>query len=176
MLAIASLLTQLEDEDAFQVFTEHRRAFEEFLVNHKMFVNQLVVRHGSMAKGYAPLRDYYRFVLERTIAGLDEAAIEATLGTHEKYQELVKTSPLLTKQAKEFSQAAKTFKLFQDVLSTAFKCAECGARIDKKSMQLDHTEEKQHGGLATTQNASWMHPYCNSTFKRFTTLALASGE
>jgi hypothetical protein len=36
-------------------------------------------------------------------------------------------------------------------------------------MQLDHMTEKKDGGLATTENAQWLHPFCNSTYKRFLT-------
>jgi hypothetical protein len=165
VLAIASLLTEVDEKNEFMRFTRNRMAFEEFLVGHKMFINQLTVRHGSMAKGFLPLRDYYRFVLDAVAEGKTETQIEADLSQHERYQDLVKVRPLLTKQAKEFSAAAKTVKLFQDVLASAFRCSQCGARIDKKSMQLDHSVEKRNGGLATTQNSQWLHPYCNSTFK-----------
>ena len=74
VLAVAQLMADLEKEDGFLAFTQHRAAFENFLVNHKMFINQLTVRHGSMVKGFIPIRDYYRYVLDRLRAGLNETS------------------------------------------------------------------------------------------------------
>ncbi|WP_442583874.1 HNH endonuclease [Mesorhizobium sp. ASY16-5R] len=45
------------------------------------------------------------------------------------------------------------------------RCRICGARIDKKSMHLDHVVEKSSGGLADIENSQWLHPYCDSTAK-----------
>jgi hypothetical protein len=165
VLAVAQLMTDLEKVDGFLEFTKSRAAFENFLVNHKMFINQLTVQHGSMVKGFIPIRDYYRFVLERIAAGRDESGIEGDLRDHDKYHRLVKERPTPSKRAKPFSQDAKNAKLMYDVLATAFVCNHCGARIDKKSMHLDHTIEKSRGGAADIDNGQWLHPYCDSTAK-----------
>ncbi len=148
VLAVAQLMADLEKEDGFLAFTQHRAAFENFLVNHKMFINQLTVRHGSMVKGFIPIRDYYRYVLDRLRAGLNETLIELDLRDHDTYQSLVKERPTPSRKAKGFSQEAKNAKLLTDVLNSAFICNVCGARIDKKSMHLDHTVEKSKGGAA----------------------------
>lgn len=165
LLAMAKLLRELDEKGRFIEFTAARAQFENFLVNHKMFVNQLTLKHGSMVKGFAALRDYYSFVLEHVSAGKKESEIEAILQVHDNYQTLVKEKPVLTKKSKDFSQDAKQFKVLRDVLDAAFVCGLCGARIDKKSMQLDHTKDKKDGGLADLTNSRWLHPYCNSTAK-----------
>jgi 5-methylcytosine-specific restriction endonuclease McrA len=118
-----------------------------------------------MAKGFQPLRDYYRYILERISQGRDEIGIELDLRNHDKYQSLVKERPTPSKQAKKFSQEAKNAKLMTDVLSSAFICNVCKARIDKKSMHLDHVVEKSKGGAADLDNGQWLHPYCDSTAK-----------
>jgi len=127
-----------------------------------MYLNQLTVKHGSMVKGYLHIRDYYLFILQQIQAGKSVAEIESDLSAHDKYQILVKERPTLSKKPKEFSQEAKNFLLMQDVLATAFRCNICGARIDKKAMQLDHKEDRSQGGLAQLDNGQWAHPYCNS--------------
>jgi hypothetical protein len=165
VLAVAQLIADIEKEDGFLEFTRHRAAFEGFLVNHKMFINQLTVRHGSMVKGFQPIRDYYRFILERIAAGRSESEIEEDLRAHDKYQSLVKERPTPSKIAKKFSQEAKNAKLLTDVLNSAFICNVCKARIDKKSMHLDHIVEKSQGGAADIDNGQWLHPYCDSTAK-----------
>jgi hypothetical protein len=165
VLAMAALVMEMREHKGLVAFSGVRARFEQFLVSHKMFINQLTVKHGSMAKGFTPLRDYYLFVLERVMAGRNEAEIESDLQGLDRYQTLIKEKPILTKKAKDFSTATKQFVLLQEVLNKAFVCEICGARVDKKSMQLDHTEDKSAGGLATAENARWVHPYCNSTYK-----------
>ncbi|WP_165435529.1 DUF262 domain-containing protein [Bradyrhizobium sp. Leo121] len=165
VLAVAQFIKDMEKIDGFLEFTKHRAAFETFLVNHKMFINQLTIRHGSMVKGYLPIRDYYQFVLDRIKAGRSEAQVETDLAANEKYQMLVKERPTPSKRAKAFSQDAKNAKLLTDVLANAFVCKLCGARIDKKSMHLDHIKEKSQGGAADIDNSQWLHPYCDSTAK-----------
>lgn len=171
VLAMAQLLVDVEKQDRFLEFTRSRKVFEGFLVHHKMYVNQLTVRHGSMVKGYAPIRDYYEFLLSQVGAGANEKGIETALRESDKYQTLVKEKPTLSKKAKPFSANAKQFKLLSDVLERAFVCNVCGARIDKKSMHLDHKQDKSRGGTADLANGQWLHPYCDSTYKN----ALTSG-
>ena len=166
VLAVSQLVRDLEKSDGFLEFTQCREAFENFLVNHKIFINQLTVRHGSMVKGYLPIKDYYQFVLDRIKAGRDEAQIEHDLSKHEKYQRLTMDRPTPSKRAGPFSQQAKNVKLMTDVLGAAFICNHCGARIDKKSMHLDHTVDASLGGPADIDNGQWLHPYCDSTAKR----------
>ncbi|MBL8806001.1 MAG: DUF262 domain-containing protein [Rhodospirillales bacterium] len=167
VLAMAQLMMDFESADRFADFTRVRHRFEEFLVDHKMYMNQLTVKHGSMTKGFLPIRDYYEFVLKKISDGHSDAKIEEALRDSDKYQTLVKEKPILTKKAKEFSQEAKQHKLLKSVLESAIRCNLCGARIDKKAMQLGHTIDKKDGGLAETDNSEWQHPYCNSTYKPF---------
>lgn len=165
VLAVGQFIKDLQKTDGFLEFTKHRAAFEEFLVNHKMYINQLTVKHGSMVKGYMPIRDYYHFVYDRVRAGRGEKEIEADLASNEKYQILVKERPTPSRRAKAHSQDAKNVKLLTDVLAKAFVCNHCGARIDKKAMHLDHVVEKSKGGAADIDNGQWLHPYCDSTAK-----------
>ena len=165
VLAVAQFIQDMTDQDSFLVFTRHRAQFEDFLVNHKMFINQLTVKHGSMVKGFSQIRDYYQFILGQLQVGRSEKEIESDLAADEKYQTLVNERPTLSKKAKSFSQDAKNVKLMIDVLASAFVCNICGARIDKKAMHLDHVIEKSNGGVADIANSQWLHPYCDSTAK-----------
>lgn len=169
VLAIAALLMSMSDTKAFIEFTKHRKVFEDFLVANKSFVNQLTVKHGSMVKGFQPVKEYYRFVLDQVALGHTEEAITTALSEHPKFHTLVKERQNDSAKVKDFSKKLKQLKFLQDALALAFVCSLCGARIDKKSMQLDHMTEKKDGGLATTENAQWLHPFCNSTYKRFLT-------
>lgn len=148
VLAMAALITGMnEDEKEYVRFTRNRAAFEQFLITHKSNINQLTVQHGSMAKGYAQVRDYFAFVLSQVELGKSEAEIEQALSEHEKFRKLTKEKVMTTTQSKAFSQKLKQWKFLNDALEHAFVCGICGARIDKKSMQLDHEVDKKYGGL-----------------------------
>jgi hypothetical protein len=164
---MAALLMEMDSNSEFIAFTKARAAFEKFLLEHKMFVNQLTVKHGSMAKGYAPLKEYFKFVLSNCVSGKTSGEIERLLGEHDKYHKLVKERPVLTTKAKKFSQAAKQVKYVEEALEKAFICELCVAGISDRSMHLDHIRNRSQGGVGTTANGRWLHPYCDSTYKSY---------
>lgn len=165
VLAMASLLGDFEDGNRFIEFTSKRARFEEFLLNHKMFINQITLRYGSMAKGFRQLKDYYEFLLIQIGDGKTDDEIEEILKSHDRYQILVKEKPQLTKKAKAFSQATKQLIFINEALTKSFFCEVCNSRIDTKSMHLDHEDDKKNGGLGTAENGRWLHPFCDSTYK-----------
>ena len=172
VLAIAALVHDLEKAKRLVEFTRARYAFEEFLKDHKTFVNQITTQHGSMAKGFRQLRDYFSFVLDQFIGGKDSAAVLELLRTHEKYQRLVKRTPLISSQSKGFSRDVKQMAFLTEHLRRAIECRWCKARLDNKAMHLDHVKDRRHDGLASLDNASWAHPFCNSAYKD----SLAEGD
>lgn len=168
VLAMASLLKSLDESDRFVEFTRVRDKFEDFLLEHKGFVNQLTTQYGSMAKGFRQMREYFSYVLEAFIEGKNSESLLQDLGLHDRYHRLVKEKSHGTTKAKPFSQDLKQWKFLQEALEKSFKCHICGARIDTKAMHLDHVVERSAGGLGTSDNAAWAHPYCNSTYKQTT--------
>lgn len=167
VLAVAALIIDLGKEHKFNEYTRVRASFEQFLLDHKMFVNQLTGKYGSMAKGFRPLRDYYRFVLDRLWKGESHTEIEKALSTHEQYRRLVIEKPILSKQSKEFSGAVKQYAIISDALAHASICQLCDARIDLKSVHIDHILDRSKGGVASGENARLLHPYCDSTYKSY---------
>jgi hypothetical protein len=167
VLALALLLSELDDQTLFIKFTSVRKQYEDFLMNHKMFVNQLTVKHGSMVKGFRPLKDYYLFVLERFFAGKNEIQIEGELKGHDKYQTLVKERPVLSKKAKKLSQGTKDVHFLENALKDVSECQLCSARIDYKSIHFDHIQERSKGGLGTSANTQMVHPFCDSAYKPY---------
>jgi hypothetical protein len=93
--------------------------------------------------------------------------IEEGLRNHDRFQTLVKERPILTKQSKKFSGAVKDTLVISDVLAKASLCELCNARIDLKSIHVDHIKDRSKGGLGTTDNGRLLHPYCDSTYKYY---------
>lgn len=167
VMAVAAMIKHLEEADKLTAFCEVRAKYEEFLKEHKMFVNQLTTFHGSMAKGYRQLRDYFVFVLECFMDGDSAETVTSKLREHEKYQRLVKSKPVLSRVPKGFSQELKNWVFLKEMLEKSFECYLCKAAMDNKSMQLDHVVDKSLGGTASGDNAKWTHPYCNSAYKEY---------
>jgi hypothetical protein len=167
VLSVAALFMDLKKEDRFIDFCKVRSGFEEFLLDHKMYINQLTGKFGSMAKGFRPLRDYYRFVLDGLWKGMTHAKIETALSTSEKYRRLVKEAPILTQKPKKFTRGVKQYVVITEALANASVCELCRARIDLKAMHVDHIKDRAKGGLGTGDNARMLHPYCDSTYKAY---------
>lgn len=167
VLAMVQFLRDLHGNNELTKFCDNRKAFEDFLIERKMYINQLTSKYGSMSKGYRQVRDYFRYVFDALAAGSSADDVDVLLRAHDRFQILVKEKPILSGKAKEFSTDTKQHKVISDTLASALICGVCGGKIDNKSMHLDHIEEKHGGGLATSDNAQWAHPYCDSTYKSY---------
>jgi HNH endonuclease len=165
VLAILQFLKDIIDGNSLVDFCHHRKAFEDFITDHKIYINQLTLKYGSMAKGYRQVRDYYRCVFDAISLGKSREEITSILSSHDRFQILVKERPILSSRSKAFSAETKQWKLIADTLAGALLCGVCGAKVDNKSMHLDHIDPKSLGGLATGDNSQWAHPYCDSTYK-----------
>jgi hypothetical protein len=166
VLAMAALLMDMSTAE-FIKFTRVRSSFEDFLIENKPFINQLIGRYGSMAKGYRQQKDYLSFVLNGFLNRKSADAILEEMRNHQTYRFLVKEPPNTTKKAKAFSGELKNWAFIANSLKNASLCDLCQARLDNKSMQLGHIVDRKDGGLGSGDNAAWEHPFCNSTFKPY---------
>jgi hypothetical protein len=167
VLAVAALLSDLQSENKFIEFCKVRHDFEQFLLDHKIYINQLTSKQGSMAKGFRHMRDYYRLVLDSLWVGKSPEEIETTLSKTDKFRRLVKESPILSAKPKKFSKGVKQYIVISEALANASICDLCHARIDLKAMNVDHIKDRSKGGVGSGDNARPLHPYCNSTYKRW---------
>jgi len=165
VLAVSALFMDLKKESKFIDFCRVRGRFEDFLLEHKGYINQLTSKFGSMSKGFRPVKDYYRFVLDRLWIGAASSEIEDSLSKSDKFRRLVKEPPLLSAQAKKFSRGVKQYVVISESLKNASICELCSARIDLKAMHIDHIKDRSKGGTGSGSNARPLHPYCDSTYK-----------
>lgn len=167
VLALAALFIDLKKENKFIDFCRVRESFENFLLDHKMYINQLTSKQGSMAKGFRHMRDYYRYVLDMLWGGKTHDEIEVSLPKTENFRRLVKEVPILSTTPKKFSRGVKQYIVIKEALANASICELCRARIDLKAMNVDHIKDRSKGGVGSGENARPLHPYCNSTYKRW---------
>lgn len=64
-------VSNLDNRKAFFEFTEHRATFEEFLIGHRYFVNQITGKYGAGVKSAPWVAQYYESVFEGIKSGFD---------------------------------------------------------------------------------------------------------
>ncbi len=165
LLAIGDLLVKFGEQNKFKQFTDVRSKFEEFLIRHKNYVNQLTSKFGSGAKGYSRLRELYELILDGLWNDNNETQIEQSIMSHQVFKSLTKFDLDDENNGAKFSKAVKQVAFLKDALAGAIKCKICGGYIHVNSIHFDHKEEKSAGGAATADNAQLAHPYCNTTYK-----------
>jgi hypothetical protein len=164
-LAVVNLIKEFEQKDYFAAFCKNRRRFEDFLIAHKDFPNQVVVNSGSGLKGYAKLKQLFGEILAQIERGKDEVGIIAALSADGRFGFLKPVEPTLATTRKGFSTEVKSATFLKEALENAVRCSICDCHIHPNAMTIDHIEEKRNTGTGSLDNAQVAHPYCNSTYK-----------
>ena len=160
-------MMKLEKEDGFIKFSMNRRRFEDFLLNYKDFVNQIVRKYGSSLKGYGYVEMMLSSVLDSIEHGKPEKEILEALQLNPKLSFLKENTEETEKPQKDFNTATKSAVFLKKALENPLRCKICDCLIHKNTMTVDHIQEKKDGGRGTMDNAQLSHPYCNSTYKAY---------
>ena len=157
----------LVEKNKLKEFTKARNEFEEFILKHKNFINQIVVKRGSGAKGFAWIKAFYSIVLAAVQSGKKENEIIEVLKKDQFEFLAINETDAESEGApgKKFSRATKAQAYITEAIDKALRCSICGARMNPKSVQIEHVERREDGGTSGMSNAKLAHPYCNSTFK-----------
>lgn len=164
---IASLrfAKELEAQNKLKNFTKVRADFEEFLVKHKVFINQLAHSKGSRTRPVEAMLQMHRIILECLESGTRTARkIVRKLKAHEQLKDLkdVTNIPSTENRRKRFSKEAEQAKVVLTILETRERCPECGARLPPSCRSKDHRTRSADGGKGTLANLAYTHAYCNT--------------
>lgn len=164
-LAVVSMFVAFESSNYFPVFSSVRRRFEEFIVTHKTFANQVTVKYGSGAKGFERLRSLYEIVIRKFHENAsDEDLLTYLTESDFSYLKDVRDQELSSRRL-DFDTAGKSATYLRDALAKPLRCAICGGLIHVNSITVDHAVRRQDGGLGVVENGQLAHPYCNTTLK-----------
>lgn len=164
-LATVAFLQDLEARDAFRSFTRVRRAYEDFLLDHRVLVNQVTVKYGSGPKGFAHLKQLFLFLLEQLEVGKTAMEIIEMMEGHPQFSFLQPAEVATTEAGKDFKTDAKSAVFLRDALKDPMRCGICTGLVHRNAISIDHVKRKQDGGLGDVDNGQLTHPYCNSTVK-----------
>ena len=164
-LATVATVRTLEASKRFREFTKVRRQFEDFLLAHRVFVNQVTVKYGSGAKGYARLQQLLEFLIGQFAEGKTVAEIIAAMAKHADFSYLQPAEKIATEAGKDFTAEAKSAVFLRDALKDPLRCAICTGLIHRNAITIDHVVRRSEGGKGATDNGQLAHPFCNTTVK-----------
>jgi len=164
-MAVIAMLQEFEKNDRFRDFTKVRRLFEEFLLKHRRLVNQVTVKYGSGAKGYARLHQLLSWIVEQFVAGANEIKIIAEMANHPDFSFLQPAERDELIASADFGKDAKSAVFLRDALKDPLRCGICQGLIHRNAISIDHIVRKSEGGKGEPDNGQLTHPYCNTTIK-----------
>ncbi len=164
-LAVAAFIKDLENRDAFAEFTKVRSRFEDFLLEHRSFVNQIGHEVIGGEKRVKATLLMYEVLFEELTKGSSVEHIIEKMKSHKELKFLRETAPESAEYGKSFSTDTKSATYLREAIDKSPRCAICNARLHFKSISFDHKERKEDGGLGTPDNAQLTHHYCNTGYK-----------
>jgi hypothetical protein len=174
-LATAAFVKELERRNAFAKFTTIRSQFEEFLIEHKDFINQVQhdVRFGEPRLQAALLM--YRMLFDRLVGGKSSETIIKEMQSHSELKFLKVSVEQPNNYGKDFSKETRNAAYIRAALEKSLLCVICKARLHT-SISFDHKERKQDGGRGSPDNAQLTHFYCNTGYKESLHASQVSGS
>lgn len=167
-LAALRLAQELETTKKLKEFTKVRKDFEEFLVRHKFFINQIGHSKGSRTRPVESVLQMHRIIINCLQSGInDDKRIIKKLKRDSRLEELkdVSNIPKDDTKRKKFSKSVQDAGVIRSVLDNRERCKICGARLPPSCRSKDHKERQADKGVGTLANLQFTHPYCNTGYK-----------
>jgi hypothetical protein len=173
---LASLVfaQELKEQNRLRPFTTVRNSFEEFLVRHKGFINDLLGSKGGRTRPLESILTMHRIILSSLLSDIaDDSKIIAILKADQKLIGLEEnkndsTGPedsTESKGKKRFSKTAQAVAIVREILAHRPRCTICGSRVPPHSRSKDHVIRAADGGSGHSDNLAFTHPYCNQGHK-----------
>jgi hypothetical protein len=142
----------LERDKRLVDFALFRYPFEEFLVRHRHFINELSHSKGSRLRPVESFTAMYEIVLAQVKQESDAAQIIEALHKDTRLKDLSEVQEDDQKYRQKFSRDAKSAAYLRDAIDTPVRCAICKARLHSRSMSADHDTKMEHGGQGDPGN------------------------
>ncbi len=164
--AVTALILEFETHNSFKTFTSVRKDFENLIVDHDYFVQQIVRKYRSAIASYSHIKDFYLMCIKKLSEGKSTDQVISEIISEPTFDYLTKmVDEISLTKREDFSRETKSEAFIKEARASALKCKICDGYIHKNSISVDHIIRKEDGGLGTPDNAQLTHPYCNSTVK-----------
>jgi hypothetical protein len=151
----------LEQNGELVSFVRLRRGFEDLILKHKYFINQIVTHYGSGHRSLGALTKLFRYFFDGVVAGKAEDIIVPKIVEQERMEFLKPIVDSDKGTKKDFTSERKSAVYLRQAINSAPTCGICGARVHMRSITIDHVQAKHDGGVATVDNGQLSHPFCN---------------
>lgn len=146
-------------------FTEHRKAFEDFLIEHPQLMNQIGSTQGSGGRrGVPAVVSLYRYLFDGLSAGDTKSDIIESIKASRELGFLEWHTPQEIDTGRRFGAFAEANALIRGALAKDI-CPECGGRFYIKDRSRDHKTRIADGGKSVPSNLELKHPFCNTGYK-----------
>ena len=163
LLAAIKFFSALERNNRLVDFTLHRYLFEEFLVSHRHFINELSHSKGSRLRPVESFISMYEIVLSQVKKQVHNPQILEALHQDLRLKDLRELQEDDQKYRQKFSRDAKSSTYLTLAIDSPIRCAVCNARMHSRSMSADHGLKQELGGQGNPENLRWTHFYCNNS-------------
>ena len=161
------------------LFTIHRRAFEEVLIQNKeLIIRRIGRRIGSGPEVTYPTARYYHGLLKLLIKHDDQIESEEFNKEHQQLIATLGKTDVIEIEQEEVISQSRTFRdsmrsevQVKELLGMFKTCEICGGRyFPGLFTQVDHKKPHGKGGKTTVSNARNTHPFCNNNRERIEAL------
>jgi hypothetical protein len=163
--AVIEWIANWKAKSDFIRFTLHREAFEEFLIAHKDFLQQISRDLRGGVKAVHAIKKFLESLLTHTESGVKpDELVDALRASGYTYLKL--PTPMKEEEyGKDFTPPTKSQINISRHLTTAWRCEYCRARVPNFGLSFDHSTDRSEGGKGSPENARRTHHYCNSNKK-----------
>lgn len=163
---VTLLMKRIESSsEKLRKFIEARSIFENWLLTHDYYAEQILRRARFATLGYPTVVTLYEKVIELAGQEFGVDAITRKLEAMAEYSHITKPTVKDFDSPAEFSSSTKSAVFIKEAISQALKCNICNGYIHMNSITFDHELRKSEGGLGIVDNGKLTHPYCNTTYK-----------
>ncbi len=165
LLTMTSLIMDLARDDQLLRFARVRAKLEEFIIDNRSLMQQVIRKFGSKSSGKRNFRTFYDDVVKLLEAGVPPSQVGTRLSESGYDYIQPKEKAYIDRPGAKFSARVKQGVILRDLLRGAPRCSLCGGIIPAQAISVDHKKRRASGGGGGATNAQLMHPHCNSGIK-----------
>lgn len=165
-LTMARIAIEFERSKRLPVFIRQRGELEDFLIENRTLLNQIVRKFGTKDSGKAHLMQFYNHVLSAIAEGLNREGIIESIMKEKVFSYLQPAEdPYEAGSSSRFSSQVKSGIVIKELLDGSSRCPICRGLVPRQAISIDHIDRREDGGSGTSANAQITHPYCNTGIK-----------
>ncbi|WP_375464558.1 DUF262 domain-containing protein [uncultured Methylobacterium sp.] len=166
LLAMSEIIIDYDRRKKLNEFISLRGRLEDFIMQHRTLLNQIVRKFGTKDSGRSHLIDFYKHVLASISANMDDENIINSLTTNKQFTYLQPAeNPYSGVSPTRYSTQVKSGLMITTLLEHAPKCAVCNGLVPSQGVSIDHRIPMSQGGNSDLSNLQLTHPYCNTGVK-----------